>query len=157
MGVRYNESADTFSFALVLLCLAVGDVDYVRKLGKFVSTSTYATGWRPAIPAELDSACPDLAKLISEMWDHDIHKRPPLKAVVPRIEAASSADLDDFVPNIGREDVGVVAEEEDHAAAIAALRSEIVAQAATIATQAAKIEAQAAKIEAQAAKIGFTR
>ena len=157
MRMRYNESADTFSFALVLLCLAVGDVDYVRKLGKFVSTSTYATGWRPAIPAELDSACPDLAKLISEMWDHDIHKRPPLKAVVPRIEAASSADLDDFVPNIGREDVQVVAEEEDHAAAIAALRSEIVAQAATIATQAAKIEAQAAKIEAQAAKIGFTR
>jgi hypothetical protein len=66
MGMRYNESADTFSFALVLLCLAVGDICYVGKLARQVPSLWYAQGCRPVIPALLDSACPDLAKLIGK-------------------------------------------------------------------------------------------
>ena len=84
MMQRYNESADTFSFALVLLCLAAGNIGYVRKKGRMISRTAYASGWRPPIPGKLRERCPDLASLISEMWDGDFRKRPALKGVVPR-------------------------------------------------------------------------
>ena len=93
-GERYNESADTFSFALVLLCLAVGDIGFLRKRWKQVSSASYARGWRPPLPSKLRTGCPDLASLISEMWDGDFRKRPALKDVIPRLEATASADLD---------------------------------------------------------------
>ena len=105
MMQRYNESADTFSFALVLLCLAAGDIGYVRKRGRMISRASYALHWRPPIPSKLRDGCPDLASLITEMWDGDFRKRPALKDVVPRLEAASTAALDGVEPTVGsRED-----------------------------------------------------
>ena len=44
MRERYNESADTFSFALVLLSLAVRDIDYVAKSANRLTATTYALG-----------------------------------------------------------------------------------------------------------------
>ena len=85
-----NESADTFSFALVLLCLAAGDICLVQRYGKMVSQTTYALGWRPDIPALIRYGCPELARLISEMWELDFRDRPSLKDIVPRIEALSA-------------------------------------------------------------------
>ena len=93
MRERYNESADTFSFALVLLCLAVGDIRFVWKRRGAISQTAYATGWRPSIPKRVRVGCPDVAKLITEMWDGDFNKRPALKEVVRRLEAASVAAL----------------------------------------------------------------
>ena len=84
-----SHQQDTFSLALVLLCLAVGDIGYIRKQARTKPSSVrYVLGDRPIIPATLDFACPDLAKLISEMWDGDFRARPALKAVVPRLEAS---------------------------------------------------------------------
>ena len=105
---RYNESADTFSFALLLLCLAAGNIGYVKKhtfAGR--ATTAYTQGWRPPIPSKLRMRCPDLASLISEMWDGDFRKRPALKDVVPRLEAASTAALDGVVPATADVDVEV--------------------------------------------------
>ena len=94
----YNESVDTFSFALVLLCLASGDIGYVLKLKQqWITRTAYVLGWRPDIPAEIDFACPDLAKLISEMWDGDACKRPLMKQVVARLQACATVDLDDGI------------------------------------------------------------
>ena len=94
MMQRYNESADTFSFALVLLCLAAGDIKFVEKKSGRASRFGYAQGWRPPLPSKLRERCPDLASLITEMWDGDFRKRPARTDVVPRLEAASTAALD---------------------------------------------------------------
>ena len=59
--------------------------------------STYARGWRPAIPAIIQSGCPELAILISEMWELDFRIRPSLRDVVPRIEALSETAALDHV------------------------------------------------------------
>ena len=95
MMQRYNESVDTFSFALVLLCLAAGDIAFVSKsAGVVIARTAYLSGWRPVVPGRIRKRCPDLASLITEMWDGDFRKRPALKDVVPRLEAASTAALD---------------------------------------------------------------
>ena len=89
-----NESADTFSFGLVLLCLAVGNIAYLQTRGRLVTTSSYALGWRPPIPDVVSDGCADLAALIAKMWDGDFRKRPSLKLVVSRLEASAAASLD---------------------------------------------------------------
>ena len=83
MGLRYNESVDTFSFSLVLLSLVVGDVDHVRKCAKATrfSDSTYRSGWRPDVPSELASGRPDLVKLINSMWHREFRRRPHMQDV----------------------------------------------------------------------------
>ena len=147
MMLRYNESADTFSFALVLLSLAAGDIGYIKKRGRLISRSSYALGWRPPIPSELGESCPDLAKLIAEMWDGDFRKRPTLKAIVPRLEAAFAANFDDIEPTFDEGKAGGGGK-VDLAATIAALRAENDAQAEMIVSMAAEAEIQAAKIAA---------
>ena len=67
----------------------------MRKCAGQITTAAYKIGFRPAIPAQLDFVCPDLAKLISEMWDGDASKRPSLKQVVARLQACATVDLDD--------------------------------------------------------------
>ena len=94
MRERYNESADTFSFALVLLSLAVGDINYVAKSAKGrVAAATYRLGWRPDIPRVVHEQCADLAALISAMWTDDFRERPSMKEVVDRLEACGSVNL----------------------------------------------------------------
>ena len=66
----------------------------MRKLGRWITRTSYVLGWRPDIPDEINFACPDLAKLISEMWDGDACKRPSLKHVVVRLQACATVDLD---------------------------------------------------------------
>jgi len=88
-----NESADTFSFALVLICLVVGDIGYVRK-GATVTSSSYALGMRPTIPAEVHERCAGLASLITEMWAGEFRERPSMEDVVTRLEGFASASLD---------------------------------------------------------------
>ena len=87
MMQRYNESADTFSFALVLLCLARGDIAFVRKQGGIIARTAYYSGWRPRLPKSLRVACPEIAALIKEMWLADFRARPAMKDVVVRLEA----------------------------------------------------------------------
>ena len=93
MRERYNESADTFSFALVLLSLAVRDIDYVAKSANRLTAATYAMGWRPVIPRMVHEQCADLSALISAMWTGDFRKRPSMKEVVDRLEACGSVNL----------------------------------------------------------------
>ena len=83
MQLRYNESADTFSFALVLLSLAVGDIDHICKCAKSkrFSSSTYQSGWRPPISSKLKSWRPGLVKLIESMWHADFRQRPAMRDV----------------------------------------------------------------------------
>ena len=83
----YYFVQDAFSFALVLLCLAVGDIAYVRKKGGIIARTAYYSGWRPAIRKSLRAACPEMAALIKEMWLDDFRARPAMKDVVVRIEA----------------------------------------------------------------------
>ncbi len=81
---------DTFSFALVLLCLAVGDIAHVRKKGGILARTAYYSGWRPTIRKSLRAACPEMAALIKEMWLADFRARPAMKDVVVRLEACVS-------------------------------------------------------------------
>ena len=91
MRERYNESVDTFSFALVLLCLAVGDIGYIRNQSrKKHSRVKYAFGGRPNIPWRLRESAPKLADLIDEMWDADFRRRPAFSAIVPRLAECTS-------------------------------------------------------------------
>lgn len=90
MGDRYNESVDTFSFALVLLCLAAGDIEYVVKAARVKSSCDYVNGVRPPFPPDLLKGCPAICALISEMWDDDFRSRPSFKSIVPRLEACTS-------------------------------------------------------------------
>ena len=88
---------DTFSFALVLLCLAVGEIDYVVTHVRNTSVM-YAGGARPPIPESLD---PRIAQLIKDMWQGDFRLRPAMKSVVTRLEACSM--LQDGVPTFSEE------------------------------------------------------
>jgi hypothetical protein len=83
---------DTFSFALVLLCLAVGDIAYVRKQGGIIARTAYYSGWRPPVRKSLRVACPEIAALIKEMWLADFRARPAMKDVVVRLEACVIAE-----------------------------------------------------------------
>ena len=92
MRERYNESVDTFSFALVLLCLAVGDIGYIRnQSGRNPNRIKYATGGRPTIPWRLREAAPKLANLIVEMWSADFRRCPAFSAIVPRLAECTSS------------------------------------------------------------------
>ena len=163
-GERYTESVDTFSFSLVLLCLAVGDIGYVRKHARRNMSTAYALGYRPPIPALLDFSCPDLASLIGEMWLDDFRARPPLNAVVPRLEAASSADLKDFDPAcdfdpaVGEAEDGHGDEKSLVAAinTIATLKAEIAAQAAAMRASQETVAKLLIKIKTLETKIGET-
>ena len=129
MMERYNESADTFSFSLVLLSLAAGDISYVRKRGKSIASTSYAMGWRPPIPSKLRKRCPELASLIKEMWDGDLRARPTMKEVVIRLEVCLSVDgvandtIDDLDQN--GDDIVEVILETLQPADVAAIRAEI--------------------------------
>ena len=91
---RCNESVDTFSFALVLLCLVVGDIGFVAKMQARVRVFA-SSGWRPIIPTQVSKECPDLAALISDMWGAEFRKRPSMASVVARLEECTfGADLD---------------------------------------------------------------
>jgi len=86
MRQRYNESADTFSFSLVLLCLAVGDIDFiVAQARKDRRRIQYTHGKRPVIPYELEVSAPALIQLIEEMWNQKFRKRPSFSDIVPRL------------------------------------------------------------------------
>ena len=96
-GERYNESADTFSFSLVLLCIAVGDMKHLqRSAGKFFSMAAFASGWRPPIPQGISQHSPDLSSLVSSMWQTDFRQRPRMADVVTALEDCTSllGDLD---------------------------------------------------------------
>jgi len=79
-----------FSFSLVLLCLAVGDIDYVRKHGRCLGQTTYASGWRPRIPPRLREGNPELALLILAMWDGNFRARPNARTCVARLALCTS-------------------------------------------------------------------
>ena len=93
MVLRVRRSCDTFSFALVFLSLAVGDIRYVRTWAARCDPKYY-TGNRPPIPAELKTRCPGIVLLIERMWSHDLRQRPAMKDVVTELEACKS--LGDF-------------------------------------------------------------
>ena len=96
-GERYNESADTFSFSLVLLGIAVGDMKHLRRsAGKFFSMTAYITGWRPPIPEGISQHAPELAGLVASMWQPDLRARPSMTDVVAALEGFAS--LGDFRP-----------------------------------------------------------
>ena len=82
-------SQDTFSFALVLLCLAVGDIAFVRNRGRAIAWNAYASGFRYKLPKPMRKACPEIAALIKEMWVTDFRARPAMKDVTARLEACT--------------------------------------------------------------------
>ena len=88
----HSITQDTFSFSLVLLCLAVGDIAFVRKRGRAIARTAYATGFRYKVPKSLRKACPEIAALIKEMWLTDFRARPAMKDVVVRLEACVSVE-----------------------------------------------------------------
>ena len=88
----YTTTQDTFSFALVLLCLAVGDIAFVRKQGGIIARTAYFSGWRPKLRKSLRTECPEIATLIEEMWLADFRARPAMKDVVVRLEACVSVE-----------------------------------------------------------------
>ena len=150
-----NESVDTFSFALVLLSLAAGDINYVRLRCRFVSSSSYAQGFRPGIPAAIRERCPDLASLIVEMWDGDFRKRPALREVVVQLEAASTAALDKILASTEADASAEV--EGAHAAQILSEtqygEEDESGGTATIARLTAQVEALRARNAAQKVKL----
>ena len=88
-----RPSQDTFSFALVLLCLAVGEIAFVHKRGKTISRNGYASGFRPTLPKSLRTTSPEIAALIEEMWLTDFRARPAMKDVVVRLGVCLSHEL----------------------------------------------------------------
>ena len=88
----YYHTQDTFSFALVLLCLAVGDILFVRKQGGIIATTAYFSGWRPTLSKTLRAGSPEIAALIEQMWLADFRARPAMRDVVVRLEACTVVD-----------------------------------------------------------------
>ena len=85
---------DTFSYALVLLCLAMGDIRYIRNQARQrPGKLDYIWGKRPTIPDELQEAAPELIALIKEMWAQNFRKRPPFSAIVPRLQAIATTGV----------------------------------------------------------------
>jgi len=83
---------DTFSFGLVLLCLAVGDIEFVRLASSAATgNETYLNGWRP--PFRFPSG--EIANLIRAMWSGNFRQRPAMKDVVGRLKASVSLFEDD--------------------------------------------------------------
>ena len=111
-----------------------------------MKSAGYALGHRPKIPAQVERACSDLASLISEMWDSDFRKRPPMIAVVRRLKGASEASFDDFVSidaaaTATEGEDGLLVGMEGSAAAIVAMKAENDALKLTVTKQAAQIKA----------------
>merc|ERR1712032_333898 len=82
--MRYNESVDTFAYALVLLCLAIGDIHYVLRATKESCSGAqcYVGGWRPSVPDTLRNTMPELVELIEACWHQDFRVRPTMRGVV---------------------------------------------------------------------------
>ena len=78
-GDRYNEAVDTYSFALVLLCLYLGSINYVSDW----YSHDVGIRARPPIPSSVSET--DVAALIQEMWCDDFRKRPRLHTVLARL------------------------------------------------------------------------
>ena len=83
---RYNRSVDVFSFALVLLEVAVGDLVTVRKQFKAAGIDTSTTGWTPNIPEAVSLDLPDVADLFEECFASDYRVRPNFVEVEFRLK-----------------------------------------------------------------------
>ena len=100
------RAQDTFSFALVLLCLAVGEIDYIKvQSAKRPPNTNFSDGWRPPIPISLQSASPKIVSLIESMWANDFRARPAMKDVVGWLKTCDSvaqewSDANDIVHTI---------------------------------------------------------
>ena len=82
---RYNEKVDVYSFALVLLEIALSHSRHVRMYFKSqYCAATKAQGglaWRPPIPLGLYQDHLDLVKLIEACWPETFPAHPPLSLV----------------------------------------------------------------------------
>ena len=84
-----SHKQDTFAFALLLLCLASGDIDLVKwAVHSAAGGKSYLDGWRPSFrPPSII-----LSRLICAMWSDDYRQRPAMKDVVAQLEACVSLD-----------------------------------------------------------------
>ena len=90
---------DTFSFALVLLCFATGDIDYLEHMRQFNYQCTrYYLGRRPPIPDQfIDNVNSEVLRgLINSMWQQDFRARPAMKAVKAVLGNLASNDGGDY-------------------------------------------------------------
>ena len=143
-------SQDTFSFALVLLCLATGDISYVSKQGGgTLAYASYETGWRPKVRKSLRTASPEIVALIEEMWLTDFRARPAMKDVAVRLEACvfvgcveapSHAGAENAVPD--NSSTATESSEALRCTNVAFLRAEIKALQAEKDTELAKKDAR---------------
>ena len=80
-----NKSVDTFSFALLLLEIVVGDALYVKSHwpGRFA----FVKGWRPPFPPALAEEQPELVALIEQCWAQDPSSRPDFNSIEARLAA----------------------------------------------------------------------
>ena len=74
---------DTYAYALVLLCLAVGEIDFVQRAHRRGITPL---GWRPTVPQQVGDS---LKAMIEDMWQEDHTRRPTFERVVPRLQQCS--------------------------------------------------------------------
>ena len=126
---------DTFSFALVLLCVALGDVRFLHKLNKKQTNYAYGEQFRPRIPKMLAQRAPvGLICLIKEMWQASLSQRPHMTEVVARLEAFEKFEVniaDEQLPGNGdeipddEEELSMVISVAEHEAALAAQREEL--------------------------------
>ena len=116
----------------------------MQSYGGRITQSTYARGWRPAIPAIIQSGCPELAILISEMWELDFRIRPSLRDVVPRIEALSETTALD-----GVHQTSVAPERSGLDNFLAASNLELRAKHELLAATIARLEAENASLVAE--------
>ena len=88
-----HHTQDTFSFALLLLCLGLGDMNYLFSL-RFTGAIRYYLGGRPVIPAEFDFDNPELVRLIVSMWQPDFRLRPSMKVVLATLTNLAAVEDD---------------------------------------------------------------
>ena len=84
-----NVVVQVYSFAQVLLELAVGDAKHIKN--NTYGRSKEGLKWRPPIPDALREERSKLIELIERCWDHDFRNRPDSLEIDAKLTALSQA------------------------------------------------------------------
>jgi len=122
-GEPYDQSADTFSFALTLVaCFKRGRAYDITE--SFRLKDVKFAQQRPRIPPWLPgtgTGCPEsVAALVERCWDEDARKRPPLRRVVAELEVEMERIADEARAAAAASEGGAAGEEGEVEAQAAA-------------------------------------